>query len=216
MKRVVGFVALMVAVLSCGSAGYSDDSALPPFDPYHVPGIDYPHLMTFLKPGNGSIEGRLTAKTKVFGLIAFPNTRVDLLPATNLSYWVLRAGGYAVSHDNYKGPMPNLPNQLAPYLKYMMTDANGYFRFDHLADGTYYVYANLLKREFQNPTRYTTEAQTADNGDTVTTLKKYQGLKELADALVIAAGVNIDSKHPAWTVTAFDVLGEYTCCKAEL
>ncbi len=159
-------------------------------------------------------------KTKLFGEIAFPNERVDLLPATSLSEWILRSSGYNLDHPDYekRDPLPHFPGQLARYGKWTKTDDTGHFQFTNLPDGKYFVYATPRRVDFRHPTRYTTEEQTAANGDSVTTLQKSDGLKELSDTIVIAASATVDNKDnlPVSTVTSFSVLGEYTCCKAEL
>jgi hypothetical protein len=185
-----------------------------------VPGVYWPGLAPYLKSGTGIIEGRLSAKTKLFGETAFPKTRVDLLPAQMITWWILRSSGYSLEHDDYQkhNPMPIFPNQLGPYEKTTMTDESGYFRFTNLPDGDYYVYATPRRVDFRHPTRYTTEGRIADNGESVTTLEKTEGLKELSDIVVIASSATVDARDNKGldTIERFDVMGESTCCKAEI
>jgi hypothetical protein len=220
MRRNIAILVLLVICIACPRAGYSDESTPTPFDPYHVPGVYWPGLAPYLKSGNGTIEGRLAAKTKLFGETAFPNTPVYLLPAQMITWWILRSTGYNLEHDDYKkrDPLPQFPEQLLPYEKSTKTDETGYFRFTNLPDGEYYVYSNPRRVDFRHPTRYTTEGQIADNGDTVTTLEKTEGLKELSDIVVIVASATIDAKdsRPISQIIGFDIFGESTCCKAEI
>lgn len=220
MRRYIAILTLLVMCIACPRAGYSDESTPTPFDPYHAPGIYWPEWTPYLKSGTGTIEGYLTAKTQLFGVTAFPNTPVHLLPATMLSWWILRSSGYNLEHDDYekRDPMPHFPGQLAPYAKTATTDDNGYFKFANLPDGKYYVYATPRRVDLRHPKRYATQEQTAMNGDTVTTLQQSQGLKELSDTVVIVSSATIDAKgsQANWAVDRFDVFGEYTCCKAEI
>jgi hypothetical protein len=166
------------------------------------------------------IKGRFVAQTKLFGETTFPKTLVDLLPATMLSWWMIKSAGYSLEHDDYKkrDPLPHFPTQLVPYERRTFTDDEGYFQFTNLPDGKYYVFGTARRIDFRHPTRYTTEEQIASNGDSVTTLEKSEGLKELSDLVTIVSTATVDAKddRPAWTVTSFDVFGESTCCKAEI
>jgi hypothetical protein len=220
MTRLILLLVLTLSSIAGPTVSSADESAPLPFDPFHVPGVYWPELAPYLKTGSGEIEGRFTAKTKLFGEIGFPNTRVDLLPAVPISEWIIRSTGYNLEHDDYKkrDPMPDFPNQLTPYEKWTITDGNGYFKFSNLPDGSYFVFGTARRTDLRHPSRYTTDEQTAANGDTVTTLEKTEGLKELSDLVTIAASATVDSKndHSLWTVARFDVMGEYTCCKAEI
>jgi hypothetical protein len=220
MGRYIAILTLLVISIASPRAGYSDESTPIPFDPYHVPGINITTLAPYSRAGNGIIEGRLVAKTQLFGEVAFPKTRVDLLPATMLTWWILRSAGYSIEHDDYKDhdPLPSFPSELVAYRKSTFTDAAGYFRFSDLPDGRYYISGQGLHETFEQPNRYTTEERTAANGDSVTTLEKSKGFKERSDLVVLAASATIDGKDhsPSWTVTGFDIFGESTCCKAEI
>jgi hypothetical protein len=220
MPRSLAILAVFTILLSFSAAVYSDEKTPIPFDPYHVPGVYWPGLAPYLKPGSGKIEGRLVARTQLFGEVAFPNTRVDLLPSKEITEWILRSSAYNLEHDDYKkhDPMPTFPSQLGPYEKTTMTDDHGYFRFSNLPDGDYYVYSTPRRVDFRHPTRYTTEEQIAADGESVTILEKTEGLKELSDIVVIAASATVDTKENKGSdlVDRFDVLGESTCCKAEI
>lgn len=220
IRYVVAIIALAASFTAFSSAGFGDESTPPTFDPFHVPGVYWQGLAPYLNSGNGTIEGRFAAKTKMFGETAFPNTRVNLVPAQMITWWIIKSTGYNLEHDDYAkhDPMPHFPSQLNPYERWTMTDANGYFRFTNLPDGKYYVFGTPERINYRHPTRYTTQEQVATNGDTVTMIEKSEGLKELSDIVTIAASVTVDNHAvpPSWTVTSFDVFGESTCCKAEL
>ncbi len=220
MNRWISGAALIVSFTLAPVPSFSDQSTPAAFDPFHVPGIYWPEWAPYLQSGKGVIEGRFVAKKKLFGEVAFPNTLVDLLPSTALSEWIVRSSGYALEHDDYpkRDPMPHFPAQLNPYERRTMTDDNGYFTFTNLPSGKYYVFGTARHVEIRRPSRYTTEEQTASNGDSVTTLQKTEGLRELSDLITIAASASIDSNaDPGKTVIdSFDVMGESTCCKAEI
>jgi hypothetical protein len=213
IKRLIWLTALAVC-LQTGSA-----FAVPKdFDPHHYPPIawgNYPSSL--LGTGSGFIEGYLKAKTQLFGEVTYPNEEVLLVPNSQFEAWYIKDVAYMVEHPYAKNALQNYPTDLVKYTRTTKSDANGYFRFSGLPDGNYIIWAAVEHEEDSHPTRERTQLAMGADGSMVTVPTYREGLKIRSDAVVIGAEGFIHTPDaPGSKVNDFTVVGEFTCCSAEI
>jgi len=213
MKRFFLLTAIAVC-LQCTPA-----SAVPKdFDPQHYPPIawgSYPPAL--LGTGTGFIEGYLKVKTRLFGLVTYPNQEVLLVPNSKFEYWYIEDVAYMVENPYAKDALQNYPTDLVKYTRTTKSDANGYFRFSGLPDGNYIIWTYLEHEEDSHPTRARTQLAMGADGSMVTVPTYREGLKIRSDAVVIGAEGTVHTHDsPGEEVNDFTVVGEFTCCSAEI
>lgn len=196
----------------------SANGSRPPFDPATLPIIydgDYP---PYLQTGTGEVSGYLRVQTKLFGTVTYAKTHVFLMPATNFTSWYILNEGYQLEHPGAKDLAPRYPESLRQYSRATTTDENGFFRFSGLPDGKYYINAWVQREVDDQPVRHRTVMAMGPDGDMVSVPVERAGLRIRADDAFVAVSLTIDAAHGAASVVpiAFDVVGEYTCCKAEI
>jgi hypothetical protein len=215
------FFAILCALLLVTSAAPLNSRAssfLDAFDPTSYPKVDLDFYAPYARSGHGVISGVLTAKTKLFGSIVFPNRPVSLTPASTFDDWYIKDTAYQLEHPDHKDVMPGFPVQLQPYVRRTVTDSDGKFTFSNLPDGSYFLDAFVMHEEDSHPVRERTEMAMGPDGEMVGVPVQKEGLRIRSDDVVIAARADVDGAHgyPTVLIQWFSVVGEYTCCKAEL
>lgn len=213
MKYVFGVVVFFVFLQSRLATAMTAD-----FDPHKIPTITLGSYPPSLKPGNGIIEGYLKAKTKSFGELTYANQEVLLLPNSSFSRWYINDVAYMIENPNAKDALSNYPNDLVKYTRSVRSDTNGFFRFNGLPDGKYYVWTYLEHEVDSHPTRERTQLAMGANGEMVSVPTFRKGLRIRSDDVVIAGDANVDTAdgYPGVRIDSFVVVGEYTCCSAEI
>ncbi len=111
----------------------------------HVP-YDPAQAREALRPGDNTIEGRALIMTRGGSYFSCSDGEVLLIPRTTYAYFRMTA----LYGNDFRGyaTLPKLqfvPNPPA-YMEHTRTarcDTRGHFRFDNLADGTYYVLTGI-------------------------------------------------------------------------
>ena len=213
MKRLLGLMSVLLLLSGKSATAMTSD-----FDPHKIPVITLGSYPPSLKPGNGFIEGYLKAKTRTFGEIVYPNEDVLLLPNSEFSKWYINDVAYMIENPHAKNALANYPTDLVKYTRTVKTDENGYFRFTDLPDGEYFVWTYVEHEVDSHPTRERSQLAIGADGDMVSVPTFRKGLKIRSDDVVIAASATVDNAggYPGDKITSFVVVGEFTCCSAEL
>jgi len=213
MKRLVWLTAIALWLQITPAFAVPKD-----FDPHHIPVIALGSYPPSLKAGTGIIEGYLKAKTQFFGELTYPNEDVLLLPNTEFSYWYIEDVAYMVENPYAKDALQNYPIDLVKYTRHINTDSNGFFRFSGLPNGSYIVWTAAEHEEDSEPTRERVQLAMGADGSMVSVPTFRKGLKIHSDSVVIAATANvgIGSSSSVQQIDKFDVVGEFTCCSAQI
>lgn len=183
-----------------------------------VPVIYQSEYLPYLKKGNGVIQGHLAAKTQLFGLTRFPNAELMLVPATTFTEWYIRDSAYMMNHPHAKDAIHNYPTDLVKYTRVTKTDDDGYFRFSGLPDGKYYVWNVVEREDDEHAIREHTQLAMGPDGQMLSIPVHREGLKVKDDLLVIVGDGQVDqnAKNFGNSIGEFVVVGETTCCSAQL
>jgi hypothetical protein len=214
MKTFIISILLLLCSSPAFSSGYPKD-----FNPRDVPHFHYPQYVGYDGVGTGEIWGKLEVKTQLFGVRAFPNNKVYLIPNTAFSGWYLEDVAYSIEHVDDDNALINYPPDLYKYTRETTTDSNGMYYFKNLPDGSYIVDAGIDTNEDSQPERERSTIIGYDiNGDMVAGIERYRGYKIRADTLLVAAVGKVDSAHNLGfdQITGYEIMGEATCCKHEI
>ena len=214
MRYFIATASLLLMLGGVRSAGAMDKD----FDPHTIPVITLGSYPFILKPGTGFVQGYLRAKTKLFGEVTYPNEEVLLMPNSPFSIWYIQDVAYMIENPHAKDALANYPTDLVKYTKTVKSDENGFFEFTGLPDGKYYIWTYLEHEVDSNPIRQRSQLAMGPDGEMVSVPTFREGLKIRSDDVVIAGDATIDSKAgiAGQQINGFNVVGEYTCCSAEL
>jgi len=213
MKRFIWLTALAICLQVAPAAAVPSD-----FDPHHIPEIAWGSYTPSLRPGSGIIQGYLKAKTRLFGQVTYPGQDVVLLPDSKFSYWYIEDVAYMVENPYAKDALQNYPTDLIKYTRHVQSDSNGFFRFTGLPDGRYIVWTYLEHEDDSHPTRERTQLAIGADGSMVSVPTFRKGLKIRSDSVVIVSGATVNTAGGSLgsQIEGFTVVGEFTCCSAEI
>ena len=213
LAAVAGLITLMLN----GAPGRVDaiDKS---YDPMHPPPLSLYHIEDYGKSGSGIISGQLTAVTKKFGKLVYPNAKIYLIPANNFTYYYINDMAYGVQFPNNKRFLTGYPIQISKYTRETLSDSEGNFEFSNLPDGDYYLDAYVQYERDSHPEKTRTTFGVGPDGETVYGTERHEGLKIDSDDAVVWASATVDATggKPHYYIYSFDVMGEFLCCRGSI
>jgi hypothetical protein len=184
----------------------------------HPPPLSLYHIEDYGKSGSGIISGQLTAVTKKFGKVVYPNAKSYLIPDNNFTYYYINDLAFMLENPNAKHYLTGYPIQLAKYTRETMSDADGNFQFTNLPDGDYLLNAYVQYERDSHPEKSRTTIGVGPDGETVYGTERHAGLKIDSDDAEVWASATVDSTagKPHYDIYSFDVMGEFLCCRGSI
>jgi len=214
--RIIRIAAMLTLLISQSSTGaIAIDKS---YDPMHPPPLSLYHIEDYGKSGSGIISGQLTAITKKFGQLVYPNAKIYLIPANNFTYYYINDIAYSMQYPNAKQYLTGYPMQIAKYTRATVTDSEGNFEFTNLPDGDYYLDAYVQYERDSHPEKTRTTFGVGPDGETIYGTERHAGLKIDSDDVVVWASATVDSTagKPHYYIYSFDVMGEFLCCRGSI
>lgn len=142
--------ALAIAITACTYAPGPGRYRLP--DPYLIAAdFDAKQAQEMLRPGENSIRGSALIRQSGGGVVTCAGGRVSLIPATQYAN-ERTAGQFPAMHDE-RGFSRKIYLQFDPderayaqLMRHTSCDAQGYFDFQNITDGTFYVRTSVSWR----------------------------------------------------------------------
>lgn len=143
MKFLGTFFALAAVAVAITACAYAPGDRLPA--PYLIAAdFDAKQAQDMLRPGENSIRGSALIRQGGGGVVTCAGAKVSLIPATQ--YAIERTSGQfpamyeerGFSRKIYLQFEPDVP-AYAQMMRHTSCDAQGYFDFPNVADGTFYV-----------------------------------------------------------------------------
>lgn len=136
MKTTIATIVAAAALAGC---------AAPNVTPYQLATFDKAQAEKWLQPGTNTIKGSALIRQAGGGVVNCAGGEVQLIPATeHAKQRMLNIYGSTVSgyRRAFSGPAPKFENESTEYLHTMRKttcDAQGFFKFDKVADGDFFV-----------------------------------------------------------------------------
>jgi hypothetical protein len=135
--KIVAALTIATALVGCGTVGGRQVTIGAQFDSKEA--------ALMMLPGNNTITGSALVRQNGGGVVNCGGSRVTLLPATSYTIQRMTAiyGSQSYSNDRGVTFTQGTPDGYLENMRHSICNAAGFFTFDKVADGEYYVQSTV-------------------------------------------------------------------------